>query len=152
MYFKLLEITLWTVSKNVMQMIFNLRIFCILFCASICRFLIVQCFSTECLFTMCSSFCLYDSWVRFDPCMSIKTILLWMSMRLKRIACILVAVLTIRKHRSMVSCKKSPTCHAYAWQIGPFGWVPSRYASINNPMLLYSCVFIISNLCIIRSC
>ena len=23
-------------------------------------------------------------------------------------------------HVSIVSCQKGPTCHAYAWQIGPF--------------------------------
>ena len=26
---------------------------------------------------------------------------------------------------SMVSCQKGPTRHAYAWQIGPFGRIPS---------------------------
>ena len=26
---------------------------------------------------------------------------------------------------SMVSCQKGPTHHAYAWQIGPFGRIPS---------------------------
>ena len=24
------------------------------------------------------------------------------------------------RHKSLVSCQKGPTCHAYAWQIGPF--------------------------------
>ena len=26
----------------------------------------------------------------------------------------------------MVSCQKGPTRHAYAWQIGPFGRIPSN--------------------------
>ena len=28
--------------------------------------------------------------------------------------------LNINPNISMVSCQKGPTCHAYAWQIGPF--------------------------------
>ena len=30
-------------------------------------------------------------------------------------------------HNSMVSCQKGPTRHAYAWQMGPFGRIPSNY-------------------------
>ena len=35
-------------------------------------------------------------------------------------------------HTSRVSCQKGPTRHAYAWQIGPFGRIPSTCNCVNN--------------------
>ena len=45
-------------------------------------------------------------------------------------------------HMSMVSCKKGPTRHAYAWQIGPFGRIPSMF-TINLRTSLTGMLFIL---------
>ena len=49
------------------------------------------------------------------------------------------------KHRSMVSCQKGPTRHAYAWQIGPFwqdtleirNWTHNKHLTARSPWVVY---------------
>ena len=50
---------------------------------------------------------------------------------------------------SMVSCQKGPTCHAYAWQIGPFWQDTLDITLCLCPyMVLWCCMWIISCICV----